>query len=137
MLCYDACLHYSFLHCLKKKKVKSIVTNNSSKAANNLLLILTVNINGKRQSSISKYHCNTSNIGVHLSNLKHEDALHCLQITWSNQDKLVQNWAAVSISALSRDVTQDNEDHMTQVKNYPFAAFLFFTGLIYEVLVLP
>lgn len=80
-----------FYTVLKKKKVKSIVTNNSSKAANNLLLILTVNINGKRQSSISKYHCNTSNIGVHLSNLKHEDALHCLQITWSNQDKLVQN----------------------------------------------
>lgn len=92
-----------------------------------------MNINGKRKSSNSKYHCNTSNIRVHLSNLKHEDALHCLQITWSNQDKLVQNWAAISISALSRDVTQDNEDHMTQVKNYPFAAFLFFTGLIYEV----
>lgn len=92
---------------------------------------------GKEQSSISKYHCNMSNIRVHLSNLQHEDALHCLQITWSNQDKLVQNRAAISISALSRDVTQGNEDHMTQVKNYPFAALLFFTGLIYKVVVLP
>jgi len=44
----------------------------------------------KEQPNITKYHCIMSNIGQILSYLQHGES-NCFQITWPNQEKLIQN----------------------------------------------
>lgn len=50
---------------------------------------------------------------------------------------MVQNWVAISSLAFPRDIVQASEDHMSQVKDAPFAAFLFSTDLLHNIIVLP
>lgn len=125
-LCYN--LYYSkILYAIYKKKSAAQTTE-----WNNVLFILTMKgKKGEKNNQILPSIIALCEIQEHiLPYLQHGDTLHRFQITWPNQEKLGQNWAAVSSSALPRDIVQASEAPMSQVKDAPFAEFLFFTDLI-------
>lgn len=70
------------------KKIKSARTSNSRKQS-----VVNFNYKGKRTT---KYHQISVQNVSHSFYLLHRDALHCLQITLSYQNKLVQYWATIS-----------------------------------------